>query len=266
MNVDKPMTILIIEDDDYDCNAFQSCIDRRNDIQLVGITNSSNEGIEMVKTYLPEGIILDIELNRGSGSGLQFLYELQETDINFKPVIFVTTNALDEVLYDKLHSSGVSLIFHKKQDSYSHNAILDQIVSLRKSVYRFNIRNNKGVLAPTPAEHTANISNRIAKELDKIGIPTHLKGRKHLHDAILYLIEHDEDKNAETVFNYLARISNKKVSSVTNAMQIAINYAWRVSPLEDLEANYTYKIQSDRGVPSNTEFIYNYKDKIMRTI
>ena len=59
----KPMKILIIEDDINDCNNFINCIKNRNDIELVGLTDSDVEGLKYVKLKRPEGIILDLELN-----------------------------------------------------------------------------------------------------------------------------------------------------------------------------------------------------------
>ena len=58
----KPMKILIIEDDINDCNNFINCVKKRNDIEIVAITDSDIDGLKYVKTKNPEGIILDLEL------------------------------------------------------------------------------------------------------------------------------------------------------------------------------------------------------------
>ena len=72
----KPMKLLIIEDDIVDCNNFINCVKKRNDIEIVGITDSDIEGLKYVKTKSPEGIVLDLELNNsvtGSMDSLGFL-------------------------------------------------------------------------------------------------------------------------------------------------------------------------------------------------
>lgn len=46
------------------------------------------------------------------------------------------------------------------------------------------------------------------------------------------------------------------------AMQNSINRAWSTSDIQDLLDNYTAKIKSDKGVPTVTEFIYFYAQKI----
>ena len=45
-------------------------------------------------------------------------------------------------------------------------------------------------------------------------------------------------------------------------MQNAINKAWRTTDIEDLSINYTARISSEKGVPTMTEFIYYYADKL----
>jgi len=47
-------------------------------------------------------------------------------------------------------------------------------------------------------------------------------------------------------------------------MQTAINYAWRISPVEDLILHYKARINYETGVPTPTEFIYYYADKIRK--
>ena len=45
-------------------------------------------------------------------------------------------------------------------------------------------------------------------------------------------------------------------------MQNAIEKAWKTSCIEDLKKYYTARISSSRGVPTMTEFIYYYAEKI----
>ena len=45
-------------------------------------------------------------------------------------------------------------------------------------------------------------------------------------------------------------------------MQNAINRAWRTNDPEELLANYTARIRSDKGVSTMMEFIYYYAGKI----
>ena len=262
----KPMSLLLIEDDEFECRKFKSYVETLNNVKLVGITNSSDKGIEYFKTYLPEAIVLDIELHKGQGSGIEFIENVKKFMTEFRPIIVVTTNAASSILYDKLHDEGVDLIFYKKQTDYSPKLIISSLLSLRKTLHKFNSTDKNLEFKETPADYEAKISNKINAELDLIGISSHLKGRKYIHDAIMYLIKEKDNNSGETVFNHLANVNKKSASSISRVMQTAINYAWRNSAPEDLEMYYLAKVNYNTGVPTPTELIYYYKDKIMKNL
>lgn len=262
----KQMRVLLIEDDDLQCKIFRNLVEARNDINIVGITNSSKEAIEIVRDNIPEGIILDIELHRGQGSGIEFLQEVKKYFRDFKPIIIVTTNSASDILYNNLHKEGVDLIFYKQQEDYSIKSVISALTSLKSSLYKNNCLRNDTELLETPNEIKNKISNIINTELDLIGVSSHLKGREYIHNAILFLIEEDKNENNDTVFNYLANKHKKSSSSISRVMQTAINYAWRTSAPEELEIHYTAKINYHTGVPSPTEFIYYYSNKIKKVI
>lgn len=263
----KPMSLLLIEDDEFECQKFEKYIEKLDNMKLIGVTNSSNNGLEIFKTYLPEAIILDIELHKGQGSGIEFIEKAKDFMTDFRPIIVVTTNAASSILYDKLHEEGVDLIFYKKQIDYSPKLIISTILSLRKTLHKFNsVDKISEMFLETPAEYQTKISNKINAELDLIGISSHLKGREYIHDAIMFLIKEKENGEGETVFNHLANVHKKSSSSISRVMQTAINYAWRKSSPEDLEIYYTTKVDYNTGVPTPTELIYFYKQKIMKNL
>lgn len=45
-------------------------------------------------------------------------------------------------------------------------------------------------------------------------------------------------------------------------MQNAIAKTWRTAPIDDLLKFYTAKINSEKGVPTITEFVYYYANKL----
>ena len=106
----KPMKILIIEDDIDDCNRFVNCIKSREDIELVALTDSDVEGLKYVKLKHPEGIILDLELNNsttGNTDSLEFLSNLKKINLNYEPIVIVTTHVNSKRTYEILHRNGV---------------------------------------------------------------------------------------------------------------------------------------------------------------
>lgn len=127
MSKNRIVNILLVEDDMQDCKIIKEYADTRDDVKLVKIANSSKEAIKDIKTYVPDAIILDIELNNGEGSGLQVLEQIKELDLDIKPVIVITTNISSKTVYAYAHSNGADLIFHKLKDDYSPELIIENI-------------------------------------------------------------------------------------------------------------------------------------------
>lgn len=264
---DKPMSLLLIEDDERECQNYKAYIESLEDVKLVEATNSSEKGLEYFDLYIPEAIILDIELHNGQGSGLEFIEKIKGHIKDFKPIIVVITNASSNLLYDKLHYEGVDLIFYKKQTDYSPQLVISSLISLREILYRYNSNEKNNILnVETKADREEKLSIKVDTELNLIGVSPHLKGRRYIHDAIMYLLKESENEQKESVFNHLANVYKRSASSISRVMQTAINYAWRTSAPEDLEVYYTAKINYNTGVPTPTEFIYYYFQKINKTL
>lgn len=259
----KPMKILIIEDDIQDCNNFINCIKKRKDIELVALTDSDIEGLKYVKLKRPEGIVLDLELNNsttGNNDSLEFLLNLKKLNLNYQPIVIVTTHVNSKRTYDILHREGADLILYKDHPKYSSEYVLNKFLNLRELVPKQTI----DILSEELKENESKISKCIYHELDLIGVTAKLKGRQYIHDAILYLIQNENsDMN---VIQYLTKIYKKSGNTITNGIQNAIIHAWRVSSIEDLMTYYTARVNYETGIPTPMEFIYYYVDKIKKTI
>ena len=259
----KTMTLLLIEDNINECNIFKTYVETRNDVKFIGITNSDIEGFEYITKCSPDAIILDLELQKGSGNetSLNLIEKLSSMDLNPKPKIIVTTVVSSDAIYDYLHEKGVDLIFYKKNKNYSAENVINTLLLLNG--YSDQSIPQTMNISETP---TNNISNLINKELDLIGVGLHLQGRKYLHDAIYYIITQEQSGSNLTVVQHLVSKYKRSNSTISRAMQNAILHAWRRSSLEDLEKYYTAKINYETGIPTPTEFIYYYADKIKKLI
>ena len=229
----------------------------RQDIEIVGITDSDIEGLQLVKIKHPEGIILDLELNEstsGNTDSLEFLQKIKELNLNYEPIIIVTTHINSKRTYEILHRNGVELILYKDHPKYSPEHVLNNFITLRKT----NVTKNISIEDKLESEEEK-VLKLIKAELDLIGISQKMVGREYIEDAILYLV--NNDKTNINVIQYLTNKYKKSSTTITNGIQNAINYAWRISATEDLE-KYYYAT----GVPTPMEFIYFYVDKIKKEI
>lgn len=259
----KPMKILIIEDDINDCNAFKIAEKNRDDIEIVAITDSDTEGLKLVKSKHPEGIVLDLELNNsmaGSIDSLEFIVDLKKLNLNYEPIIIVTTHVNSKRTYEILHRNGVDWILYKDNPKYSSDHVLNHFINLRDVSTEYKPTSLEEVLL----NEEDRISSIINDELELIGVTSKLKGREYIHDAILYLIQ--DDSNKINVIQYLVKKYKKSSTTITNGIQNAIIHAWRITPPDDLVKYYTARINLDTGIPTPMEFIYYYVNKIRKEI
>lgn len=263
MVMDKPMPLLLIEDDVAECVKFKDCANSRTDITFVGMTDSSEDAMTLLKTRLPEGVIVDLQLVDGEGSGLQFLDDCFNADMAFRPVIVVTTRNRSRLVRDHVEEMCVDWIFSKNQKGYSADLVINTLLRLRKSLHVVQGGNEPRSIE-SAEDRRVKISRRIDAELDCVGVRARLKGRDYLHEGI-YLQIH-ADRKSGSVIDQVARNQKVTYASVIRGMQTAIDNAWSNASIEELQTYYTARVSEKTGTPAASDFIYYYADKIRKTL
>lgn len=149
----------------------------------------------------------------------------------------------------------------KNQADYSAKNVIDFILML------YDVIQNK--CHPKTELHTVSVTNsphlkkqrlrqKIHACLNSIGINPKVLGYTYLTDAIELSVHSQTEHLSDTI----AQTYRKSPASIERAMQNAINKAWSICDIDTLEQNYTARIQSDRGVPTITEFVCYYAIKI----
>lgn len=251
------ISIIIVEDNPETCKSFAEYADEMDDISIVSITNNSNQALADIKTYLPNAIILDLELHLGSGNGIELLNRLHSLDLDVYPYIVVTTNNSSQTTYECVRELGADFIMYKHQSDYSEKSVLE-FLRIMKTVIKNKSKINPLQTTEAPVTQNKRIQKRITTELNNIGISPNLKGYTYLFDAIYILIQ----KPAQNLTTIISEKYKKTESSVERAMQNAINKAWKETDIDDLLKYYTAKINSYKGTPTITEFVYYYANKI----
>ena len=261
---DKILKVLLVEDEPDECAAIGSVIDSTDGIRLVGITNSIAKAFNDVKDCLPDAVILDIELHKGEGDGINFMERLAAADVA-QPFVLVTTGNTCKIIQERVRELGASFIISKNQDNYSAEYVVNFLMSMKSTILFRKMKQGvpEEILTLDDREEiTKRIIKRIDTELDEIGVNPRVKGRMYLIDAIQMIMVKPEA-------NYCDAIARKyKVSSqsVDHAMTNAIRRAFATSSIEDIERLYTAKINPNKTYPTYSEFVYYYARKIKNDI
>ena len=255
----KTLNILIIEDDVAACQELRQYIEKFKTLKLIGITGNSEKGIELVKSMLPDVIILDIELHHGTGNGITFLAMLNALNLPLRPYVLITTNNSSNVTYESARNLGADFIMSKHKPDYSAQYVIEFIRMIQHAILNRRPSSMEILSEEDCYEKKLPLyTRRIYRELDWIGISPKNIGYRYLADAVLLVIR---DSSAN-VYRELAEMYKKSDASVERAMQNAINRAWRYSDIEELLTHYTARIRSEKGVPTTLEFVYYYANKI----
>lgn len=258
------INIIVVEDEISIRSAYENAISEYKNIYLIGTTDNTNTAIKMVCDYSPDVIILDLELHKGYGNGIDLLKQISSTELDKKPFLLVVTNNVSPVTHSIVRNLGADFVITKNQQDYSEKMVLNFLNSILDTATISNNHTvNSAVLqAENEMEYSKKVKSRISKELDLIGISPKLKGRQYLADAIELTIE----KRTTKISSIIAQKYSKTDASVERAMDTAINRTWRNTDIDTLEKYYTAYINPDKGVPTQTEFIFYYANKIKENI
>jgi sporulation transcription factor Spo0A len=104
----------------------------------------------------------------------------------------------------------------------------------------------------------------ISDIMRQIGVPAHIKGYHYLRTAIKYCLDDSEMLSSVTKILYPSVAKKYKTTSsrVERAIRHAIEVAWDRGDVDVLSSYFGYTIQSERGKPTNSEFIAMITDKI----
>ena len=129
------LSVLLVEDDPEDCAAFADYIEAIDDVHLSNVTNSAEQALEYVKDFLPDAVILDLELHQGSGSGLAFLSGLGKLQLSTIPYVLVTTSNISRVTHEHVRRLGADFIMLKNEVDYSAKYVVDFLHTLKDIIH-----------------------------------------------------------------------------------------------------------------------------------
>lgn len=254
--MEKKLKILLVDDDKTACKNLQAAINATTDLRLTHVTNNTGDALQNVQQTLPDVIILDLELHSGSGNGLFFLDHLQKLPLPVHPYILVTTNNSSAVTLEQARILGADFIMAKSNADYCASYVVEFLQMMKPTI--LSVLHVTAGPTAAPKDDTTELTVRIQKELDQIGISPKAIGYQYLTDAILMTYRSPEPN----LCRKLSEKYRKTDVSIERAIQNAINRAWHTNDPEDLLTHYTGHIRPDKGVPTLMEFIHYYARKL----
>ena len=258
MDFKDKIKLILIEDDPEIQEEYMFLCSQSSNVLLIEATDDADKGVHLVLTKQPDAVVLDLELPNGNGNGIVFLSTIREMNLRRRPFILVATNNISPTTHQIARNLGADFIITKTQPDYSVEMVLGLLAGVLAGLTAAHgpARQRRGAVLWTESEDS--LIDRINAELDNVGISPKHKGRAYLREAIEIISRGKRPNVSRPIADKYGTTS----AGVERAMQHAIDRAWKLTDIDILERFYTARVNPGKGVPTTTEFVYYYAEKL----
>ncbi len=253
--------IVIVDDNKEFVRLLSLYMNSQEDMEVVGVAYDGKETVELVKEYNPDILLLDIIMPERDG--ISVLEDLMKQNLNHELLTIVMSAIGQEKITQKAISLGATYYVVKPFDmSTLANRLRDLLESddddrcTMPTAYYSKERDIPKSNLP--------VEVRVTNIIHDVGVPAHIKGYQYIREAIVLAIENEDIINAitKTLYPTLAKKFSTTPSRVERAIRHAIEVAWNRGQIEMHDKIFGYTVNSNKGKPTNSEFIAMIADKI----
>ncbi len=243
------LSVLLTDEKDEASQKLASVL-RGNKMDVRLCAKNGAELLRIFEEAHPDVVIMDAFLQHIDAMGV--ISRINMKDPAKRPLIIVMS-AIDNPNFEReITKCGVDYFFLKPVDAQLMAERIIQISSWK----------GVGVAQAQRVQEDLNVV--ITEILHQIGVPAHIKGYQYVREAIRLTVENPEMLNSVTKILYptVAKSFKSTSSRVERAIRHAIEVAWDRGDVDVLNSYFGYTIQSQRGKPTNSEFVAMISDKI----
>ena len=147
-------------------------------IENVGNANDGEELFTIIKSKMPDKVLLDIIMPKIDG--LTLMEKVNENkNIQKKPTFIIISAIGNEKITEDAFNLGADYYIMKPFDN---NALLNRIRNIKNNMARCGtvFKNVKQTVVEQSADKEINLENDITNIIHEIGIPAHIKGYQYL--------------------------------------------------------------------------------------
>ena len=212
--------VILADRDGFYLQRLKRCLERKGEMQVLGMTDSGPALLEMAKEMRPDVILLDILL--GERDGFWVLESLKKDGID---CICIMISAIDS---DKLVRQAISL----GADYYMAKPIQGELLLERiHQLLEHDTGCNRKEADPEEPVETVfrDLEGEISVLLSRMGISASIKGYHFIRKAVLMAAEDQEVLVGITKGLYpdIAKAYKTTASKVERAIRHAIESAWK---------------------------------------
>ncbi len=259
--MNEKIKIFIADDNSEFVSTLVTYLDAQEDMEVISTARDGIEAVEKIQECDPDVAIIDIIMPQLDGIGV---LEAMNEKFNYLPICIM----LSAVGQDKVTAKAINLgAQYYVVKPFEMEVLVKRIRELIKNEPITAIKPVLKDVKPTfiEVEHKQlNLEAKVTNIIHDVGVPAHIKGYQFLRDGIIMAVNDANIINQVTkqLYPELAILYKTTPSRVERAIRHAIEVAWNRGKIEAMENIFGYTINSNRGKPTNSEFIAMIADKL----
>ena len=260
---------ILIADDNMDfVSTLTTYFNTQEDVEIIGTAKDGQEAFNKIITERPTVVLLDVIMPHLDGLGV--LEKLISSNVSLPICIMLSAVGQDAVTAKAINLGAQYYILKP----FKMDVLMKRIRELVEKPAQRPV-NQLPTLAKEVKPSYVDIKRESSKEeileikvtniIHEIGVPAHIKGYQYLRDGIIMVVNNIEVINQITKLLYpdLAKKYKTTPSRVERAIRHAIEVAWNRGQIETVESIFGYTVNSNKGKPTNSEFIAMIADKLL---
>lgn len=256
--------VMIVDDNRDFVKLLAMFIDSQDDMEVVETLFDGQNAKNRIKEVQPDILLLDIIMPEKDGLGVLDDF-IADSDVDI-PLTIVMSAIGQEKVTHKAISLGATYYVVKPFD-------MDALVLRIRDLLDFDKdqKENANTVGYTSYDKSNNSAKvlvplevRVTNMIHNVGVPAHIKGYQYIREAIKLAVENEDIINSitKTLYPTLANKFSTTPSRVERAIRHAIEVAWNRGQIEMHDKIFGYTVNSNKGKPTNSEFIAMIADKL----
>ena len=227
----------------------------RSGVEVSGIADDGNVGLEFVKQFSPDVVVVGMVLKSLDGFGV--LDKLRE--LSSKSSIIAVGNFNDDALVSKILAKGAKY--------YLMKPVAAELVGERVKEMAGEESGNtpSAGLGLRERRNAVSIDEKISNIFISIGIPASIKGYGYLREGVKMAVENPSIINNITkeLYPKIAEKFSTTPSKVERAIRHSIEVAFNKGRIEAINSIFGVRVYIGTEKPTNSEFIALLADKLL---
>ena len=256
--------IMLVDDNNDYLQLLKNYLNQDEELEVVLASTEPLKVLENIEEYKPDILVIDVMMPEKEG--IEVIKDLQASNIIKKPGVIVMSGQGQDVITQKAMAYGA---MHYIVKPFELDTLVERIKDFSGMPEQPNIKE----LRPTSyiisnkelINQNRSLEMKVTELIHEVGVPAHIRGYQFVREAIILAVTCRDYINSITKMLYptLADKFDTTASRVERAIRHAIEVAWNRGSIDVHNKVFGYTINSNKGKPTNAEFIAKIADKLL---